>query len=64
MSAVFVFNNLQHEILFPAWLVPPHSNSCAFDILHLQRDVGVELVWNKEKGKMIVSFMVSIIARW
>ena len=43
-AVVNVFNNLQHEILLPAWLVPPDGNSCAFDILNLQRDVGVELV--------------------
>lgn len=44
ISLVCVFNDLQHKILFPAGLVPPHRDSCAFDILHLQRHVGVELI--------------------
>lgn len=47
---MFVINNLQHEILFPAGLVPPHGDGRAFHILYLQRHIGVVLVWKKEKG--------------
>lgn len=36
--------DLQHEILLPAGLVPTHSDSCAFNILHFQRHIGVELI--------------------
>lgn len=49
---VCVVNDLQHEILLPARLVAADRDGGAFDILHLQRHVGVEFVWT-ETGDLI-----------
>lgn len=41
----------QHEVLLPAGLVTTHCDGCALHILHLQRHVGVKLVWNNKHKK-------------
>lgn len=47
-EAVQVQADLQHEILLPAGLAPPHSDGRALDILHLQSHVCVEFLCGGE----------------
>ena len=48
-----VHGHLQHEVLLPAWFVSSHRDGGALDILHLQRHVGVILIWNTDEDRVM-----------
>lgn len=53
---------LQHEVLFPAWLVTSHCYCCALHILHFQGHIGIEFIWGT-RGKKLPSSVYHFITQ-